>query len=271
MSYNFTTYKGSVNVEKGIIVTSFGTSYEDARKSCIEPIENKIREEFDDYLVIRAFTSRVIISRLKKRDDYTVLYLTQALEHMKENGISDIYIQPLLIISGKEYDKISREVTKFMDANPEYNIKIGKPLLTDQEDYENAVDALDLKDVKEDQALVLMGHGTSHDADYAYGKIDGIIKYRGHDNVFVATLDGVKTIERVISKLKEKDIDTVKLRPFMLVAGDHAKNDMASDDEDSWKSVLEKNDIKVNLNISGLGQVEAIQDIFKEHLRDILI
>lgn len=257
-------------MKKGIIVTSFGTTYEDTRKLCIEPIEDRIREEFKDYLVLRAFTSRIVISRLKKRDNYLVDNPTEALAQMKEEGIKDIYIQPLLIIPGVEYDKIKKEVDKFLQTNQDFKVKIGQPLLSAEVDYEDVVDALSLKDDVSGEAIVFMGHGSYHSADSVYDKTENTIRNKGYKNVFMATVEGQKTIDDIVEKLVEDKIASVILKPFMLVAGDHAKNDMASDEEDSWKSILEKNNIEVNLQVSGLGEIDAIQDIFIGHLKDIL-
>lgn len=257
-------------MKKGILVTSFGTTYEETRKLCIESIENRIKEEFEDSLVFRAFTSRVVISRLKKRDNYFVDNPTEALEKMKDNGIKDIYVQPLLIIEGVEYDKIKKEVSDFLQDNEDINIKVGKPLLTSDLDYEKAVEALDLEEDKEANGLVFMGHGSYHSADVAYDKLQTTIKNKGYNNVFVATVEGEKTLEDIMVDLVDKKINTVKIKPFMLVAGDHARNDMASEDEDSWKSILEKNNIKAEPEIKGLGEVKEIQDIFIDHLKDIM-
>lgn len=254
-------------MKKGIIITSFGTSYEKTRRLCIESIENRVREEFKDALVLRAFTSRVVISRLKKRDNIHTDNPTEALEKMKEAGIKDIYIQPLLIIEGIEYEKILREARDFMKDNNDFNINIGKPLLSSDNDYENVLSGLELP---KDKAIVYMGHGSDHKTDISYEKLEKLIRNKGYENIFIATVEGEKTIEDVLADLKAKDIKEVLLKPFMLVAGDHATNDMASDDEDSWKSILEKHNIKVETEISGLGQVSAIQDIFIKHLKDTM-
>lgn len=257
-------------MKKGILVTSFGTTYEKTRKLSIESIENKIKERFPEFLVLGAFTSRVILSRLKKRDNYFRYNPTEALEEMKLKKIKDIYVQPLLIIEGKEYDKIKREVNKFLEVNPDFNIKIGKPLLTSDLDYEKAVNGLNLEDYKGAETLVLMGHGSSHYADIAYKKLETIIIKQGYKNVFIGTLDGEKTLEDIIIELKNRKINKVILKPFMLVAGDHAINDMVANDHRSWKSILEENNIQVDPLIEGLGEIEAIQDIFKDHLKDII-
>lgn len=257
-------------MKKGIIVTSFGTTHEETRKLTLEAIENRIKEEFKESLVLRAFTSRMVISILKKRDDYFVDNPTEALEKMKDKGVKDIYVQPLLIIEGHEYEKIKREVKKFLEENKDFNIKIGTPLLTSDLDYEKTVEGLKLKNDKSEEALVFMGHGSDHSADISYEKLEKTIRVKGYNNVFIATVEGQKTLDEVMVELKDKKIKNVILKPFMLVAGDHAKNDMASDDEDSWKSILEKNDIKADPKIKGLGEIKAIQDIFIDHLKDIM-
>lgn len=257
-------------MKKGIIVTSFGTTHEDTRKLCIEPIENLIRDEFKDYLVLRAFTSRVVISRLKKNYNYLVVNPTEALEDMKSRGIKDVYLQPLLIIEGHEYDKTVREVNEFLKENIDFKVKVGRPLLSDNKDYEDSINALNISDFEEGEGLVLMGHGTYHEADLTYEKMENLMRDKGYDNVFVGTVEGENTIEDIVKTLKERDISKVSLRPFMLVAGDHAKNDMASDQEDSWKTILEKNNIEVDVKIEGLGENKEIRNIFINHLKDII-
>lgn len=257
-------------MKKGIIVTSFGTTHEDTRKTCIESIEKRIRDKFSDYLVLRAFTSRVVISRLKKNHNYQVDNPTEALEKMKAKGIKDIYIQPILIIEGVEYDKTIKEVNEFLEENKDFNIKVGKPLLSCEKDYEDSIDALDIENYKEDEGLVLMGHGTYHQADITYDKLQEMLINNGHHNVFLATVEGEKTIEDIVSSLKAKNIKKVDLKPFMIVAGDHAKNDMASDEEDSWKSILENNNMEVNVKVKGLGKNKDVQKIFVDHLKDII-
>lgn len=257
-------------MKKGILVTSFGTTYEETRKLCIESIENRINEEFEDFLVLRAFTSRVVISKLKKRDNYLVDNPTEALEKMKKNGIKDIFIQPLLIIEGIEYEKIIKESEKFLEENKGFNIKIGKPLLTSDMDYERVVEGLKIKADITGEGTVFMGHGSDHNADIAYEKLEKTIREKGYRNVFVGTVEGEKNLDDITVQLLDKKIDKVNLKPFMLVAGDHATNDMASDDNDSWKSILERNGIKVEVEIKGLGEIKTIQDTFIDHLKDII-
>lgn len=257
-------------MKKGILVTSFGTTYEETRKLCIESIENRIKEEFKDFLVLRAFTSKVVISRLKKKDNYIVDNPTEALEKMKENGVKDIFIQPLLIIDGVEYGKIIKASESFLEKNKDIKIKIGKPLLTSKLDYEMAIEGLEIKNDIPGQGTVFMGHGSYHNADIAYEKLERTIREKGYKNAFIGTIEGEKSLDEIVLQLLDKKINKVKLKPFMLVAGDHANNDMASEEDNSWKSILEKNHIQVDVEIKGLGEIKAIQDIFIEHLKDII-
>lgn len=257
-------------MKKGIIVVSFGTTYEKTRKLCIESIENRIKEQYKDYLVLRAFTSQMVINKLKKRDNYTVDNPKEALERLKEEGIEEIYIQPLHIILGHEYEKLLRQVEEFLEENPKYSIKIGKPLLYEDMDYHRVVDGLKLSNIGEKESIVFMGHGTNHEVDISYEKLQKVFRQKEHKNVYIGTVEGKITIEDIVSKLKANGIEKVILRPFMLVAGDHAINDMASDEENSWASILKSNGFNVESQIQGLGEIEAIQNIYLEHLEDII-
>lgn len=254
-------------MKRGIILTSFGTTYKETLEKNIETLENLVKENYSDYLVMRAFTSRIVAKRLKDRG-YPVDNPTEALEKMKAEGIREIYIQPSLIIEGHEYDKINREVKEFLDKNSEeeYIIKVGLPLLSSDKDYEDTVDALNLSN---ENPIVYMGHGSDHIADSAYEKIEKVMRDKGFNQVYVATVEGAIEIEDVVEKIDE-NIKSVVLRPFMLVAGDHATNDMASDEDDSWKTILENAGIEAKPELVGLGELEAIRNIFLSHLKDII-
>ncbi|MDU5081051.1 sirohydrochlorin cobaltochelatase [uncultured Tissierella sp.] len=246
-------------MKKGIIVASFGTTYESTRKLCIESIEDIIRERYGDCLVLRAFTSKMVINILKKRDNIHVFNPEEAIREMRNQGIEDIYIQPLHIIPGHEYEKLTK-----------YNLKVGLPLLSLEEDYMKIVENIGISELGSNEALVFMGHGSNHEADEAYEILENLYHKKGFTNVFIGTVGGSKTIEDIIKELKEKNIKKIKLKPFMLVAGDHAINDMASEDDDSWKSILEKDRFQVEICLRGLGEYRIIQEIFLEHLEQII-
>lgn len=246
-------------MKKGIIVASFGTTYEETRRLCIESIEDIIREEYKEHLVLRAFTSRIVVHRLKKRDNIHVLNEIEAIKEMKDQGIEEIYIQPLHIITGHEYEKLTK-----------FECKVGLPLLGSEEDYIKIVENIGSNELGDNEALVFMGHGSDHEADNAYEILEKTYHNKGFTNVFIGTVEGSKNIEDIVKELKEKNTKKIKLKPFMLVAGDHAINDMASEDDDSWKSILEKEGFQVEICLKGLGEYKIIQEIFLEHLEQII-
>jgi sirohydrochlorin cobaltochelatase len=202
-------------MKKGIIVTSFGTSNRETMELCIESIENRIKESYTDYLVIRAFTSRMVIHKLKKRDNYLVDTPTEALKRMKDEGVKEIYIQPLLIIEGHEYEKILREVDNFVKENPNFKVRVAKPLLSHDMDYEKVVNGLGI--ANKDQAVVFMGHGSDHSTDISYKKLEDTIRKAGYEKVFIGTVEGEISIDEVVEKLKEKSIKKVLLKPFHFI------------------------------------------------------
>lgn len=258
------------NKNKAILVVSFGTSYEETRKKCIESIENKIKDEFEEYEVRRAFTSGMIISKLRKRDNLYIDNVEEALNKLKLEGYKEVYVQSLHLIPGDEYDKVCEGVQKF---NSDFEkVIIGRPLLYSSDDYKVAARALEtqLPERSIDKAVVLMGHGSEHYANSAYPCLQYVLEDEGINNVHIATVEGYPELGSIINKLHKKNIKEVTLMPYMLVAGDHAQNDMASDEEDSWKSILVREGFKVNIYLHGLGENEKYQDIFVEHLRDII-
>lgn len=256
-------------MKKGIILTSFGTTYQKTLEKNIESLENLVEEKYgEEFLVLRAFTSRIVAKRLAERG-YHVDNPSQALEKMKAEGIEEIYIQPSLIIEGHEYEKIGREVAGFLEKNPDFKIKIGLPLLSSDEDYLETIKSLDLDYPGEDEAIIFMGHGSNHYADIAYEKFENALRNSGYKNIYVGTVEGSIELEDVLEKLGE-GVKKIELRPFMLVAGDHATNDMASGEEDSWKSILEAKGYEVDAKLVGLGEFEGIRNIFLEHLKDLM-
>lgn len=254
-------------MKKAILVVSFGTSYHETRKKTIEVCENKIKESFKDYDFYRAFTSGMIINKLRKRDNMFIDNPSEALEKLYNAGYQEVVVQSLHIICGDEYNKLKDMVAQYEDKFDK--ISIGRPLLTYIDDYRETVEAVkkDLDKMDIDEAVVFMGHGTEHESHSSYPAIEYMFRDYGI-NAFVGTVEGYPELEQVIKKLKNRNIKTVDLLPFMLVAGDHAINDMASDEEDSWKSILEKEGFKVNIHLQGLGEYPAIQDKFVNHALD---
>lgn len=246
-------------MKKGIIVASFGSSYRETRELAIEPIENRIRDKYyGEYDFLRVFTSNMIIRKLKKRDQIEILTPKEGVEEMKKKEIEKIYIQPTHIIPGFEYEKLLN-----------LGAKVGKPLLADERDYDYIADNLEILKEKADKTIVFMGHGSEHIKDNCYSRLEKKITSKGYD-VYIATVEGEKTIEDVLLNLEARGIKNVVLTPLMLVAGDHAINDMASDEEDSWKTILEEAGIQVEVVLRGLGEYKSIQDLFMKHLEELM-
>lgn len=256
-------------MKKAILVVSFGTSYHDTMKKTIEVCENKIKESFIDYDVFRAFTSNKIIRKLSTRDNIKIDNPLQALTKIHEKGYKEVIVQTLHIINGEEFEKLKNNVKLFEDKFDK--ILLGKPLLTSIDDYKETINALKLQmsNLEKDEAVVLMGHGTVHEAHSSYTCLDYMLE--DYDiKAYVGTVEGYPELDNVIKKLRKNNISKVKLMPFMLVAGDHAKNDMASDEEDSWKSILIKEGFEVDIHLKGLGENPKIQDIFVSHINDLV-
>ena len=251
-----------------ILVVSFGTSYNDSRDITIGAIEEDVQAAYSDYEVRRAFTSQIIIDRLKERDGLEIDNVTEAMDKLVQDGVKELYIQPTHVMKGFEYDDVVAEVAPYQDKFDVF--KMGDPLLTHIEDYEAVTKAL-LSDNEfvgsEDTAIVYMGHGTEHSYNAAYSQMEAVMQARGYDNVFIGTVESFPTIEDVIAKVTAFGAEKVVLYPFMVVAGDHANNDMAGGEEDSWNTLLEEAGFEVECKIQGLGQNEGIRSIYVEHLK----
>lgn len=264
------------NNKKAILVVSFGTTYEQTRKLTIERIEDNIKEKFKDYEVRRAFTSHIVIKKLKNMYDIFVDNPEEALERLYKEGFSEVVVQPLHIIPGEEYDYISNVVDTYRIKNSFKNITLGRPLLYLKgediipDDYSIMVKALKAQ-IADNENVIFMGHGTNHHANAVYSCLQAVLRDNGLDNVFIGTIEGYPTINNVINYLKEKEIKQITLMPLLLVAGDHVINDMASDQEDSWKSILEREGFKVKIYLHGLGENAKIQYIYVKHLEDAIL
>ncbi|MEW8955068.1 sirohydrochlorin cobaltochelatase [Clostridium sp.] len=260
-------------MKKGILVVSFGTSYMDALKNSIENIENKIKESFKDYEIKRAFTSHKIIKKIKNRDNIHINTPEEALEEMKKEGYEEIIVQPLHIIPGEEYDYVLKVVNSFKE-DFKY-IEVGRPVFFYEgieelpKDYHIFIDSIESILPKEG-GTVLFGHGTAHSANAVYGCIQCVLQDRDYDNVFVGTVEGYPGFNEVLKRIKKQNLKEVTLIPLMVVCGDHAINDMASDEEDSWKSMLEAEGIKVKTYLHGLGEISAFGDIYVNHIKDVM-
>jgi len=263
--------------KKAILVVSFGTTFADTRAVTTEAVKNKIKAAFPDYEVREAFTSRIIIKRLMDRDNLKFDTEKQALEKLVADGYKELYIQPLHMEAGEEYEKLMGVVADYKASFDK--LAVGRPILyyTGQEgqkpdDYAIAIKAFQLQFPKlgPNEAVCLMGHGGLSPANTAYAALQMKINDAGLKNVFVFTVEGYPTIDNLVTVLKANKIKKVTLMPIMLVAGDHAHNDMAGSKDDSFKNVLLKAGFKVDTYIHGLGENKAIQDIYIQHLKDAI-
>ena len=260
-------------MKKAILVVSFGTSHMDALKNSIEKIENKIKEEFKEYDVYRAFTAHMIIKKIKNRDGINIPTPEEALEELREKGYEEVLVQPLHIIPGEEFDYIKGIVKIHKDDFK--SMKIGRPIFYYQgmeglpKDYSLFIESI--KEVLEnEESVVLFGHGTAHYGNAVYGMLQTVLVDEDYDNVFVATVEGYPSIESCIKRMKKKNIKKTKLVPLLLVAGDHAKNDMASDEDDSLKSMLEREGIEVRLHMHGLGEFDKFGHLYINRIHDLI-
>ena len=262
--------------DKVILVVSFGTTYEETRKLTIDNIEQCIQDRFKDYDMKRAFTSHMIIKVLRERDRYIVDTPEEALEKIVEEGYKEVIVQSLHIMPGEEYEYVERVVESYRQKDVFNKIELGRPILYFkgdgeqlQDDYLMAMEAIKLQ-MPETGSVVFMGHGTTHPANACYSCLQMVLRDHQINNVYIGTVEGYPSLDNIINTLKRDKVEEVTLMPLMVVAGDHCNNDMASDEEDSWKRVLEKEDFKVNLYMHGMGENPLFREIFVNHVEDTI-
>lgn len=260
-------------VKPVILVTSFGTSYNDSRHITIGAIEDAIREKYwQDYDIRRAFTAQIIIDKLKKRDGITIDNMTEALDRCVEDGVKEIVVQPTHLMGGLEYTDVKDELDKYADKFDK--ISLGDPLLTSDDDYKKVAAAIKENMASFDDgktALCLMGHGTEADSNADYAKMQEVFKNEGLTQFFVGTVEAEPTCEDVIAAASAAGYKKAVLAPFMVVAGDHANNDMADEtDPDSWAAKFVAAGFEVTCLLQGLGQNVAVDDIYVSHVDDAI-
>lgn len=255
-----------------ILAVSFGTSYNESRDKTIGAIEEAIVAACPEYEVRRAFTSQIIIDKLKKRDNLAIDNVTEALDRAAADGVKTLVVQPTHLMNGLEYQDIIDELTEYKDKFE--RIVVGEPLLTSEEDFQAVAKAVtDAAGSYDDgeTAIVFMGHGTEADSNQVYGKMQETLTAGGFENYFIGTVEAKPSLEDVTAAVKASgDYKRVVLVPFMVVAGDHAVNDMAGDEEDSWKSVFAGEGYEVECLLMGLGEMKAIREIYVGHVKAAL-
>ena len=257
--------------EKVILVVSFGTSYNQSRSLTIGGIETAIKNAYPDYQVRRAFTSQIIMDKLAERDKLNIDNVEEALDRMVLDKVKEVVIQPTHVMSGFEYNDMLDEAMPYADKFESF--KIGKPLLTSDSDYDEVASMIVGETEKfraEDTAIVFMGHGTEHEASSTYTRLQEVLIGKGYNDYVIGTVEHGIEIDGVMEILAEKGVKKVVLRPLMVVAGDHANNDMAGDEEDSWKTILTGAGYTVETVVEGLGQIKGIQEIYVKHVKDAI-
>ena len=274
--------------EKELLVVSFGTSFNDSRVADIKSVEDALQEANPDWSVRRAFTAQIIINHIQARDGEKIDNMDQALERAVANGVKQLVVQPTHLMHGAEYDEMCAAIDKVRDQFD--SVEIAEPMLgevgddatvinADKEAVAKAVVAAALEESGYEStaaakdagvAYVLMGHGTAHVAKVTYSQMATQMAKLGYENVFVGTVEGEPeetSCEAVIEAVKNAGYTTVVLRPLMVVAGDHANNDMAGADDDSWKTMFEAAGFTVNCQISGLGRIADVQALYVAHTK----
>lgn len=276
--------------ENELLVVSFGTSFNDSRAEDIKGIEDALAAAYPDWSVRRAFTAQIIINHVEARDEEIIDNMQQALDRAVENGVKNLVVQPTHLMHGAEYDEMTEAVNEYKDKFE--SVAIAEPMLgevgddatvinddkkavaqaiTDAACKEAGFDSMDAA-AEAGTAFVFMGHGTSHTANVTYDQMQTQMEDLGYKNAFIGTVEGEPedtACDKVIEKVKEAGYKNVVLRPLMVVAGDHANNDMAGDDEDSWKSqfVASGNFENVDCQIEGLGRIEAVEQLYVDHTK----
>ena len=222
--------------EKELLVVSFGTSYNDSRRLTIGAIETALAEAFPDWLVRRAFTSQIIIDRVRERDGVEIDNVKAALDRAVDNGVKTLVVQPTHLTSDGDFQAVADAITQ---ATAQYD--------------------------DGDTAICFMGHGTEAESNRVYGELQQVLNTAGHDHYYVGTVEAEPTLEDVLAGVKDSGAHKVVLQPLMIVAGDHANNDMAGDEEGSWKRAFQDAGYEVECVLKGLGELEAIQQLFAAH------
>lgn len=268
------TYHGGTapmkETKKAILVVSFGTSYHDTREKTIDAIEEEIARSFPEYTIYRAWTSKMIMAKLLKRDGIRINNVKEAMEQMAADGITDVIVQPTHVINGIENDLMKEDALSYRSKFQ--SLSFGTPLLTSEQDNWEMIQAIadEFSYVKDEEALVLMGHGTTHYANSIYAALDYSFKDKGHKNIFLGTVEAYPSMETLLKMVCERNPKKIVLAPFMIVAGDHASNDMAGDDPDSWRCQFEKEGFPVECCLKGLGEYPAVRKIFVRHIRETM-
>jgi sirohydrochlorin cobaltochelatase len=254
-----------------LLVVSFGTSFNESRALTIGAIEDSLAAAYPDYEVRRAFTSQIIIDVIKERDGENIDNVAEAMNRLVKDRVKDVVVQSTHLMDGIEYHEMLDAIKPF---EKKFNsIKYGKPLLSSDADYDSLIKAMAAETAQyraDGTAIAYMGHGTEAASNRDYEILAGKLDAQGYRNYLIGTVEAEPTLDDVVNAATALSVKNVVLLPLMIVAGDHANNDMAGDDSDSWKSVLEGKGFTVTPVLKGLGQYEGVRQIFAVHVQDAL-
>ena len=251
-----------------LLVLSFGTSYNDSRRLTIGAIEGDLEKAFPDFSVRRGFTANIIIDHVQRRDNILIDDVDAALERAVNNGVKNLVVQPTHLMHGLEYDELVKEVGNYSDAFDQ--VVFGEPLLNSDDDFARVEKAITEWTASYDDgetAICFMGHGTEADSNEVYQKMQDLLTKDGYTNYFVGTVEAQPSLDDVLAKVQAGDYKRVVLEPLMVVAGDHANNDMAGDEDGSWKKPFEDAGYEVECLLRGLGENEDIRAIYVDHAK----
>jgi len=252
--------------ENELLVLSFGTSFNDSRRLTIGAIEQALEDAFPDWSVRRGFTANIVIDHVEKRDGIHIDDIDESLNRAVDNGVKTLVVQPTHLMNGIEYDEIVGKLAEYADSFEK--VVVGEPLLTSDEDFDIVSDAI-VEATKEyddgETAIVFMGHGTEAESNQIYSKMQQVLTDKGMENYYVGTVEAAPSLDDVLAAVQGKEYKRVVLRALMVVAGDHANNDMAGDEEGTWKKTFEDAGYEVVPVLEGLGQIPAIQDLYVAH------
>lgn len=252
--------------KKGILVVSFGTSCRETREKTINAIEKDLERSFPDRAFFSGWTSRMLTAKVRKNEGIDVRTAEEALAAIEQAGIDDLLVQPTHLIEGVE----NRRLREVLEASSIQRIRLGRPLMSRERDLADVANALarTFRNVGKDEAVALMGHGSPNRKNTIYLELEKVLHGTGHENVLVASIEGDPGIEHIKEELSVRSVGRVWLAPLMVVAGGHAINDLAGDDETSWKSEIEKMGYETEPYLHGLGESEEIRGIYIEHARE---
>lgn len=252
--------------KKALVVVSFGTTYPAARRA-IEKLEKRLHTAFPDHDFFRAFTSRMVAAKIEREEGIHIPSVSELMEQLAAQGYEEVRCQSLHVIFGIEYEKMRQQMEDFRARFQK--LCIGAPLLWETKDYLQLTEALlgAMPQLADEEAYVFMGHGTEHPANAAYALVENAFRYQGAERVYVGTVEGFPDLAYVQARLQRHAVKRVHLAPLMIVAGDHAQNDLAGAQDDSWKSVLEAAGYQTQVHLCGLGELDAVGDIFVRHCK----